>query len=168
MFEEERSGRSGLAAVVAVLATGWALLGGLVLLAVVGINALSVAGAALGHPLAGDFEMTEMGIAVAVFAFLPYCQLTDANVTADIFTARASARSVSALRALAALVACGFAAVLLWRMSLGLADHRSYSSITAILQIPVWWAFVPVLVSLVLLIATSVLSFIESLREAVA
>lgn len=166
MFDDELAGRSGLAAAVAVLVTAWAILGGLVLLAVVGINAASIIGGALGQPLAGDFEMTEMGIAIAVFAFLPYCQLTDANVTADIFTARAGPRLVAGLRALAAAVAFGFAVVVVWRMSLGMADHRDYASVTAILQIPVWWAFLPILVSLGLLVVAALLTFVENLREA--
>lgn len=158
--------RSGLAAGVAVAAMVWALLGGAVLLGVVGINAASVLGAAFGQPLPGDFELTEMGIALAVFAFLPYCQLTDANVTADIFTARAGPRMRAALRALGSLAALVFGGVLLWRMSAGLVDHRLYSSVTAILQIPLWWAFVPVLISLALLAATALLTLTESLREA--
>ncbi|MEK9725330.1 MAG: hypothetical protein VW405_17875, partial [Rhodospirillaceae bacterium] len=64
------------------LIAGWALLGGLVLLAVVLINAYSIVTAALiNKPFPGDFELTEMGVAVASFCFLPYCQLTGANVT---------------------------------------------------------------------------------------
>src|SRR3546814_20911353 len=66
--------------------TAWALLGGLVLVAVVLINVLSVIGGVVWRPFPGDFEMTEIGIAVAAFAFLPYCHLTGANVNADIFT----------------------------------------------------------------------------------
>lgn len=166
MLQDELQGRSGVAAAIAAAVTIWALLGGLVLLAVVGVNAASVIGAAFGQPLSGDFEMTEMGIAIAVFAFLPYCQLTDANVTADIFTARARAPLVALLRALASLIAFGFGCVLVWRMSLGMLDQRDYSATTAILQIPVWWAYLPILISLLLLVAAALLTFAESLHEA--
>ncbi|PKP84516.1 MAG: hypothetical protein CVT80_07695, partial [Alphaproteobacteria bacterium HGW-Alphaproteobacteria-2] len=58
--------------------TAWALLGGGVLLAVVAMNTTSVISAVFWKPLPGDFEMTEMGIAVAAFAFLPWCQMTGA------------------------------------------------------------------------------------------
>ena len=93
---DSRAGPSRLARVVIEL---WALLGGGVLCAVVLINVYStVMGALFSAPFPGDFEMTEVGIAVAVFAFLPYCQITGANVTADIFTARASARTVAVLK----------------------------------------------------------------------
>ena len=151
---------------VARLVTLWALLGGLLLLLVVGINVASVVGAMIGQALPGDFELTEIGVAVAVFAFLPYCQLTDANVTADIFTARAPAPVLAALRAFASVVAFGFAAILAWRMYLGMLDQKNYDYTTAILQVPIWWGFVPILISLLLLIAAAAVTLTESLREA--
>ena len=109
MFADEVEGRTGPAALIARAAAFWAILGGFLLLAVVAVNAASVLGGLFGTSFSGDFELTEMGVAIAVFAFLPYCQLTDANVTAAIFTARASPRVVAGLRALASLVAFGFA-----------------------------------------------------------
>ena len=75
----------------------WALAGGVVLCAVVAINSASVVGTVFGLPVPGDFELTEMGVAIAAFAFLPYCQLARSNVTADIFTSRLSARWISVL-----------------------------------------------------------------------
>src|SRR3546814_14086731 len=78
-----RGGRAGLVRPARAAITAWALLGGLVLVAVVLINVLSVIGGVVWRPFPGDFEMTEIGIAVAAFAFLPYCQLTGANVLSD-------------------------------------------------------------------------------------
>ncbi|SPJ25993.1 TRAP transporter small permease [Palleronia abyssalis] len=130
------------------LVTLWALLGGGLLAGIVAVNLWAVIGGAVGIPFAGDFELTEMGTAVAVFTFLPYCQLTRQNVTAEIFTARASPRLVAWLSAVGSALAVVFGAVLLWRMSAGLMDQRSYGYATTILQIPVWWAFVPILISL--------------------
>src|SRR3546814_5046218 len=69
-----RGGRAGLVRPARAAITAWALLGGLVLVAVVLINVLSVIGGVVWRPFPGDFEMTEIGIAVAAFAFLPYCQ----------------------------------------------------------------------------------------------
>lgn len=145
--------------------TAWALLGGCLLLAVVAMNAASVVSAIFWKPLPGDFEMTEMGIAVAAFCFLPWCQMTGANVSADIFTARAGPRLLAAFQILAALVALGFALVLLRQMSLGMVDQRMYGYTTAILQTPVWWAFVPILISLGLLAVSALMSLAEALRD---
>jgi TRAP-type C4-dicarboxylate transport system permease small subunit len=96
--------------------------------------------------------------------FLPYCQLTGANVTADIFTSWAGPRLLSALGILAAVVALIVAIVLLWRMSYGLADYRAYREVTTIYQFPIWYAFVPILISLVLLTIACALSLLDAIR----
>jgi len=146
--------------------TGWALVGGLVLIAVVMVNAWSiVASALINKPFPGDFELTEMGAAIAVFCFLPYCQLVGANVSADIFTMRAGRRSQALMSVMAALVAVLFAGILLWRMSAGLQDYREYQEFTGILQIPIWWAFVPALISLVLLLWAALITLRNALKE---
>ena len=43
-------------------------------------------------------------------------------------------------------------------------DQRTYGYTTAILQVPVWWAFVPILFSLVLLALASLVTLIENGR----
>jgi TRAP-type C4-dicarboxylate transport system permease small subunit len=137
----------------------WALAGGLVLLGVALMTTWSSASSVLfKKPLPGDFELVEMLIAVSVFSFLPYCQLTGANVTADIFTARAGPRTVALLGALSAAIALGFSLLLGWRMTAGLQDYRQYVETTAILRIPIWYAYIPALASLALLALSACLS----------
>ncbi len=148
------------------LITAWALIGGLVLIGVVLINAWSIlSGAFFNKPFPGDFELTEMGAAIAVFCFLPYCQLTGANVSADIFTMRAGSGAVALMSVFASLVAIAFAALLLWRMSAGLQDYREYEEFTGILQIPIWWAFVPALISLALLLWAALITLNQALQD---
>lgn len=143
----------------------WALAGGIILLGVALMTAWSAGtGWVLGKPLPGDFELTEIFVAVAIFAFLPYCQLTDANVTADLFTARAGPRALAALGVFAALLALGIAILLTWRTWAGLIDYRKYVETTAILKIPVWTAYVPALASLWLLILACLISLASSWR----
>ncbi|MEP3045681.1 MAG: TRAP transporter small permease [Roseibium sp.] len=151
MVQTEHGGNSGFFGIAGRLITTWALLGGGVLLLVVAVNMASIIGSMFGKPFPGDFELTEMGVAVSVFAFLPYCQLTGANVSADIFTAAASKRVIAFLTLLGSLVALGFASLLIWRMYLGMMDQKEYEYTTTILQIPHWMAFVPILISLALL-----------------
>lgn len=159
--------RRGGAAIVERLVTAWALAGGLVLLAVVAVTVASVTGGALfGRPFPGDVELVRMGTAIAAFAFLPYAQLSGANVTADIFTRRASPRTVAVFAAGAAVAALAFAALMLWRMSEGMADYRRYEETTAILEIPHWVAFPPMLASLALLAAAALVNLGEAARDA--
>ncbi|RBO52208.1 TRAP transporter small permease [Rhodovulum sp. BSW8] len=151
---------------LAAAAEIWAILGGLVLAGVVGLNLASILGGLLGHPIPGDFELTEIGTAIAVFAFLPWCQLTRANVTADVFTMGASRIWVARMSLTGSLAALTVAGVLLWRMSLGLGDQRAYGYTTAILQIPLWPCFLPVLVSLALLALAAVATLTEDAATA--
>jgi len=143
----------------------WALLGGIVLLAIALMTAWSAAtGWLLGKPLPGDFELTEIFVAIAVFAFLPYCQLTDANVTADLFTAGAGPRTLAAFRLFGVLIALAVALLLTWRTWAGLLDYRRFIETTAILKIPIWWAYVPALASLVLLVLACVIVLVNDWR----
>ena len=143
----------------------WALAGGLVLLGIALLIAWSVAtGFLLGKPLPGDFELTQILVAVAVFSFLPYCQLTNANVTADLFTAGAGPRAVAALGVLAALLALGVSVVLTWRTWAGMLDYRQFVETTAILKIPIWTAYVPAVISLLLLVLACVIVLVKNAR----
>ncbi len=136
----------------------WALAGGILLFLVVFLNTFSVAGGIVGNPIPGDFELTEMGVAIAVFAFLPYCQLTNANVTADIFTSRASPRWLALFGLISSLVALLFSILLFWCMSQGMVDRYNYQYTSAILLIPMWIPYVPVLFSWVLLLLAAIIS----------
>ena len=144
----------------------FALAGGALLTAVVLMTAVSAAGnILLNKPVPGDFEVVEVAVAVAVFAFLPYCQLAGANVTADLFTSRLGPRALAALSLLSSLVAAAFAALLLWRMFAGMLDYRADGEITHILGFPVWLAFPPILLSLALLLAAGAASAAGSLAR---
>ena len=147
--------------------TGWALLGGVVTLAVVVVQTASVVTGILGAPVPGDFELTELGIAVAVFAFLPYCQLTDANVTADIFTSGLGKRTQSALVLLSSVIALVFAILMAWRTWLGAQNQFDYDYQTAILQIPIGYAFIAIVISLILVAVAAIITIVESCQGVV-
>ncbi|MFT4828081.1 MAG: TRAP-type C4-dicarboxylate transport system permease small subunit [Paracoccaceae bacterium] len=158
-------GRGPLASKVSALIEAWALLGGVSLLAVILINTISVTGAyTLNMPFPGDFELTEMGICIAAFAFLPYCQLAGANVTADIFTEGASPRWQAGFAFAASVVAFLFAMLLLSRMWAGMLSKMEYVDTTTILQLPHWMAYVPILVSLGLLAIAAVMTLGDNWR----
>ncbi|MES0883466.1 TRAP transporter small permease [Roseibium sp. SCP14] len=162
MPDIQQESSSGFTGAASRLITFWALLGGGVLLLVVGVNMLSIIGSIFGAPFPGDFELTEVGVAVAVFAFLPYCQLIGANVSADIFTAAASKRTIAFFTMLGSLVALGFAILLIWRMYYGMLDQKEYDYTTTILQFPHWIAFIPILISLALL---ALAAFVTLMRD---
>jgi len=166
MSERSNKQETGLIGLVSRIITWWALAGGIVLLLVVLMHTWSVIGNNFGTPFPGDFEMTEIGIAIAAFAFLPYCQLTGTNVTADIFTSGMSTRWVAILTLIGSVVAFLFSLLLLWRMYAGMLDQKNYGYETAVLQFPNWIGWIPVLVSLALLAVASFVTVIRHSQEA--
>jgi len=165
----ERPRGLGIGGCLRAAITAWALAGGFLLVLVIAVNVLSViGGAVIGRPFPGDFEITEVGIAVTVFAFLPYCQMNGDNVKAEIFTSRAGSRMRACLSLAASLVALAFSLLIIWRMWFGLLDQKAYGYTTTILQFPHWIAFVTVLVSLVLLAAASGLTLFHDRKNIAA
>jgi TRAP-type C4-dicarboxylate transport system permease small subunit len=157
-------GRFGRA--VLALSRAWALLGGVVLLAVMLMQVVSVVmRATLGFPILGDFELVELGTVIAVFAFLPYCQQAGGNVVVDVFTNRAPELIKSGLAALSSLALLAIALVLVWRMAEGGHDFYRYHEVTTNLGIPRWSAFPPILISLALL---ALVSLVTGARELAA
>jgi TRAP-type C4-dicarboxylate transport system permease small subunit len=117
----------------------FAYLGGAVVAAVGIMSAASIAGRTLlGRPLLGDFELVEIGTAVAGSLFLPYCQAARGHVIVDVFTARASAAVVAWLdRAGALLIAATFLFIG-WRTVAGCVDIARSGESSMLMQIPIW------------------------------
>jgi hypothetical protein len=142
-----------------------ALTGGVVLTALVILTCVSVLGRGLntlGHsdllegmapavaawlvgtgvgPVRGDYELVEAGIAFAIFAFLPICQLYAGHARVDIFTGLMP-RGVD--RFLAAFWEVMLAVVIVvigWRLYAGFTEKLANGQTTFLLQFPVWWAY---------------------------
>ena len=144
----------------------WALIGGLILTGVMLMTAASaLSNLFFNKPFEGDYEVTQHFIAIAVFTFLPYCQLTGANVTVDIFTEGASERTKAAMLAFSSLFAIVFSIIMLRQMSYGFASYIQYPETTATLHIPLWTAFPPALVSLALLLIAAAITLIQGARD---
>lgn len=92
-------------------------------------------------PITGDFELVESGIAFAIFAFIPLCQISNGHASVDIFTSHLP-RNVN--RFLGMIIEIVFAAVLIliaWKLYHGMLSKLSYGETTFLLQYPIWWAY---------------------------
>mgnify|MGYP000188639267 CR=1 FL=1 len=92
-------------------------------------------------PVNGDFELVESGVAFAIFAFIPLCQITAGHASVDIFTSTLSARTNRLLRMVTDTV---FAAVLILiaiKLYDGMASKMRYGETSFLLQFPTWWAY---------------------------
>jgi TRAP-type C4-dicarboxylate transport system permease small subunit len=164
--------RARLDRIVGGVAYWMAMAGGAALIAVVVLTVVSIVGrglifAGLG-PVPGDFELVEAGTAFAVLAFMALCQYRRGHVTVDLFLARAGRRANVAIDVVANLLMTGAAAVITWRMCLGMLDKRSYGETTFILQFPIWWSVAAALVGaavFTLVCAYTVLRSLGELRE---
>lgn len=118
-----------------------ALAGGLL---VVGLALLVTTSVVLrwlgGQGVNGDFEMVQMGLALAVFAFLPLCQAHRGNVMVDTFTSRLPARVQVAVDALWDLVYAAFAGFIAWRLSIGAIEAFTSHTTSMVLGLPIHYA----------------------------
>ena len=124
------------------LSLAFAIAGAAVALAVGAMTTASVIGRAGFHsPIAGDVELTQMGIALSISLCLPWCQLRSANIIVDFFTQRLPQRSQRLLDAFGALLLAVMCALLAWRTGMGALAVRQAFETTMILSLPMWWAY---------------------------
>lgn len=153
--------------VLTLLTGSLALFGGLILIALILITVVSILGRALFNtPISGNFELVEMGCAIAIFAFLPYCHLVRGNVVVEFFTAKANPRLKALLDLVGNGIYTGIAGLLTWRVTLGGIELKTYGESTMVLAVPVWPAFIPIVCCLVLLTLVCSYSVLRSWHEA--
>ncbi|MCI0509729.1 TRAP-type C4-dicarboxylate transport system permease small subunit [Chromohalobacter marismortui] len=142
-----------------------AIIGGLIVAALSLMTVASIAGrwasslpligdtAALGWvgPVTGDYELVEMGTAIAVFLFLPYCHLRGGHVTVDILVMRAPRAVQCFLAFVAEVLFLVVSGVMTWRLYHGLLDKQRYMETSMLLGIPLWWGYVGGIVGFALL-----------------
>ena len=92
-------------------------------------------------PINGDFELVEAGVAFAIFAFLPLCQISAGHASVDIFTAKLPTRINRVLQLAIDVI---FAVVLIaiaYQLYNGMLSKQRYGDTTFLLQGPIWWAY---------------------------
>lgn len=151
--------------VVKWLARASAVIGGLVLLALILLTTLSIIGrelSKLGHGMAdggwmawlgnalvasgideikGTYELTEAGVAFAIFAFFPVCQFYGAHATVDVFTSGLGSKALRWLRAFWEIVLALVIIFITLRLYEGMLRYLGNGETTLFLQFPVWWAY---------------------------
>ncbi|WP_273247989.1 TRAP transporter small permease [Sediminimonas qiaohouensis] len=92
------------------------------------------------------YDLTEMGMAAAVFAFLPWCQYKQGHATVELASALFPRTFDMFLSLLFNSAMTVVAVVGTWRLYLGMQDKLTYGETTLIAQIPVWYGFAASLV----------------------
>jgi len=124
---EQRVGRT-----LATLARWLAYFGGLVLTTIALLTVVSIIGRALTSfglsPIPGDYELVEVGSAVAVFCFLPWCQLNRGHVRVDILTRVLPARLNALFEVIGEIAITLIAMVITWRLWMGMGERVTWFS----------------------------------------
>ncbi|WP_316014460.1 TRAP transporter small permease [Roseobacter sp. HKCCA0434] len=155
------------------LAAALAIAGGLVLLGIVVLTCISIAGRALVPfdlgigPIRGIYDMTEIGMAAAIFAFLPWAQLRDAHAKVDLFQALMPGGMNRVLELIFNIAMFAIATVGTYRLYLGMQDKLSYGETTLIAQIPVWQGYAAALVGSVGFVLIAAFCILRSARRVV-
>jgi len=129
------------------LATLLALAGGAVLLCLIVLTCVSILGRVFVPldigigPIRGIYDMTEIAMAAAIFAFLPWAHLTEANARVDLLEPVLPGPVNTALDLVFNIAMLVVAVVGTWRLYLGMLDKMAFREVTLIAQIPVWQGY---------------------------
>ncbi|XDA99124.1 TRAP transporter small permease [Sulfitobacter sp. LCG007] len=147
------------------LARATAILGGLVLMALVILTTLSIVGRSLNKLLhsdtmqgllggaaqtlidsgvgeiRGSYELLEAGIALAIFSFFPVCQFYGGHATVDVFTSFLSPRANRVIAAFWEIVLAAVLILLSARLYEGMMRYVGNGETTLFLQFPIWWSY---------------------------
>lgn len=155
-----------------------ALAGGAVLVVIVLVPTVSIIGRLLiplnqafgtdFSSISGDYEIVEAGMAFAIFAFLPWCQLTRGHAVVAIVTDRLPARYNAISEFIIDLLFLVVASFLAWRHFAGLLDKFGYAETTFILRLPLWWWYAGGMVGAVALIIVAAYCTVRSAANAVS
>ncbi len=153
------------------LARAMALAGGAVLLGLIVLTCISITGRALLpldiglRPLRGIYDYTEIGMAMAIFAFLPIAQLREAHARVDLFENAMPKVMNGLLDVLFNGVMLLVAYVGTWRLYLGMHDKMRFGETTLIAQVPVWYGYAVAMIGAVGFVIVAAFCVIRALRR---
>lgn len=120
---------------------GLAVAGGTLVLSVAVLVTVSVLMRWTAHRnIPGDFELVQIGISLATFAFLPLCQLRGTNIFVDTFTRGLLGRTRALLDGLWTLVYLLIACLITARMAAGGVETIASGTTSMVLGLPIGWA----------------------------
>jgi TRAP-type C4-dicarboxylate transport system permease small subunit len=127
---------------ISSIAVFCAYLGGVIVSAIGIMSVISIVGrTTMGHPIQGDFELVEIGTAVAGSLFLPYCQASGGHIVVDFFTLRAGAATRRWLDRFGCLLMAAMFLAVGWRAIYGAIGLYSTGETSMLMSIPTWLGY---------------------------
>jgi len=122
-----------------------AIFGGAILALIILMVVISIAGRTfifLGFtPISGDFELVEVGTAVAVFFFLPWCFLKAGHASVDVVFKHLPKPVQWLIVTLSDFLMLVLWLVLSQRLWVGMVEKKDNFETTFILLMPLWWGY---------------------------
>lgn len=147
------------------LAEWVAVFGGLCLLAAAILTGISIAGSVTYRPLPGEIELVEILCGLAVFAFLPYCQLHKGHVGVDLLVAALGKKAVNWTQLVGDIIITVLITLIAWRHWIGAVDKFRNGEFTPILSIPIWWGYAAAMALLVVNVFVSAWTVYADIRN---
>ena len=142
------------------IATGWALLGGVILLAIVLVTATNAGAFALDRvarlfggtvtALPGYEDFVRLAISAAALMLMPYCQLRRGHLAVDLFFRTTLKRTKRLLDVVSLLGMALLTLFLAYWLLLGMMETRADGALSRVLGWPEWPFYLPGLASLLL------------------
>lgn len=121
----------------------FAMTGGVIMLVVAAVTVASIIGrTTIGQSIEGDYEITEMGLAMAIFLFLPACYIHKGHVIVDLFTANCKPSTLYVLELIGDIVFTIVSFTFAYRMTLSGFEAKEYLEQSMLLELPTWWTFI--------------------------
>ncbi|WP_289036166.1 TRAP transporter small permease [uncultured Roseibium sp.] len=138
----------------------WALLGGVLVIAIVLVTAVNVGAFILDSilknfgvyvsALPGYEDFVRLAVSVAALSFFPYCQMKRGHVAVELFVQAFPQWLQQALDKLWLLLTMALAVFLAYWMWIGMLETRSDNTMTAVLGWSEWPWYLPGVVSMAL------------------
>lgn len=136
---------------VRLLCDGFAMAGGILLLAIALMTMASVIGRnAFDTPIHGDFDMTKSGLGIVLAAFIPYCIVNGGLIIVDFFTAKSKASTKQRMDIFGTLCMVIGLGLFAWRSVVGTEDMMESNEVAGNTNILVWWVYAAMAPSFVL------------------
>lgn len=151
---------------IQLLARASALMGGLVLVALIVLMTTSITMRSLNlGEVNGAYEILEAGVGFAIFAFFPICQFHGGHATVDVFTSALPARFNRVLMAFWEVVLTAAIIFITVRLLAGLERYLGNGETTLFLQFPVWWGYAASMIGATAASITGLYCSVSRIRE---
>ncbi|MCY1664340.1 TRAP transporter small permease [Rhizobium sp. SL86] len=147
------------------LATALVAVGGLCLVGASVLTGLSIMGSLAVRPIPGEIEIVEALCGLAVFAFLPFCQLRRGHVGVDLLISAFGPKAMNWTQLAGDVIITVLIGLLTWRHWVGFMDKLGNGETTPLLLIPVWWGYAIALVLLAANLITCLFVILADLRD---